>query len=113
MKWLSRLFGFIEVRDSGSLAMPPQAPSTTLSLLFLFLTPVSVLRPGKAKAMESPGKFVARLHHFRARFCWSRPAANRSSRIWPDRVAVYFCALAPRVLLRRPTEQPFGKSSAI
>lgn len=23
MKWLSRLFGFIEVRDSGSLAMPP------------------------------------------------------------------------------------------
>lgn len=29
---------------------------------------LSVLRPGKAKAMESPGKFVASLHHFRARF---------------------------------------------
>lgn len=59
-----------------------------------FFTPVSVLRPGKAKAMESPGKFVASLLLFRARFCWSRPAASRSSRIWPDRVAVYF--LRPR-----------------
>lgn len=78
------VFGFIEVRAFFLKTRIPRdalEPLLTLQPLFEWqdsaakrspsLTAfviLSVLRPGKAKAMESPGKFVASLHHFRARF---------------------------------------------
>lgn len=88
----------------------PSAPVN--SLASFLLTPVIRTKARQGQSDGESGEVCCEFASFSGTLLMveTRRYKPELSRIWPDRVAVFFCALAPRVLLRRPTEQPFGKS---
>ena len=103
-----------QLRNADHLAMP-----SSLSFFSLGTPALNAAVRTKARQGQSDGEsgegFLRVLHRFQARFCWSRPAADESSSAYMarPRCRLLLRPSQPRVLLRRPTEQPFGTKEFI